>query len=109
MNKELADEVIALGIGSKHVDRDLYDWSNAWSDAWQKDRMCKMNADQFITDPRVAMAMAGKVDAVYLEKLTNGGWQAQATMDCMPTDWHESKSKSLAITTACIAALRETT
>ena len=59
-DKELADRVVALGVGTKRVDQDYYDWSNAWTDAWQKDRMCKTKPAAFVRDWRVAGALIEK-------------------------------------------------
>jgi len=71
-DKELADKVVALGVGSKCVDRDRYDWSSAWTDAWQTDRMCKTKPEAFVRDWRVAGALMEKLNTLSTQKTTDG-------------------------------------
>ena len=81
-DKELANAVVAiLGFEvSDMYDKPLYDW-------------------------RVAGALTQKVDAVYIEALVDGTWQAQALIDSMPTHVYEAHEAPRAIIEAAVEAL----
>ncbi len=66
---ELADALVEHGIGSKHVDCDLYDWSSEWANVYQTDHMCRTRAGQFVRDWRVAGACLEKMTSFHLQFL----------------------------------------
>lgn len=47
-----------------------------------------------------------EVDAIYIEKLEDGKWQAQVLHDCMPTSWWEDWDLLHAVESACEEALQ---
>ena len=106
-DKELADRIVALGVGTAILD-DMYGWRYKAPGSHEE-----IEAIYFVRDWRVAGAMMEKVDSVYLEALVApmnlpDSWQAQASMDAMPTKWivHQS-SGPRAINEVCVEALDE--
>ena len=99
-DKELADSVVALGVGRKpecdHPEFELWFLG-----------INSFEADEFVRSWVVAGALMEKVDAVYIEALVDGTWQVQATMNAMPTEWFLAKDPPRAITETCCEALGE--
>ena len=101
-DKTLADKVVAIGIGFS----ELHAPATA-TFYYHRDCAMPMDAEEFVTKWPVAGALMETVDSCYIEKLIDGSWQAQASIDAMPTEWIQHKSASRAITEACVAALTE--
>ena len=100
-DKELADAVVALGVGAK---------SGEYCYSLEGIPHCGITGYpvySFVRDWRVAGKMIEKVDAVYVEALFGGGcFQVQVMMDCESTDWHEDLSTPRAIIEACVEVLK---
>ena len=104
-DKELADKVVALGVGSADITVAFLGKYHA-PDTYAS----PISADNFVRDCRVAGALMEKVDSVYVEALLSPGnapdkWQVQASMDAMPTEWVVNESLPRAIIEACCEAL----
>ena len=105
-DQELADRIVALGVGRANqiypdalgrfyqIDPDA-DWQTS------------VNETKFVRDWRVAGAMMEKCDSVYPDKLTDGRWQAMASINAMPSKWIMDESLPRAINEACCEALGE--
>lgn len=92
---ELADELVASGTGNNV--HDMY--------AFGAFHVIGCKARDFVRDPRVSDAATHKVDSLTVERLKDGRWQAQALLNCMPTDWMVDESLPRATNMACVAAL----
>ena len=96
-DKELADAVVALGVGCNGQVPGGYYFDHG---------RCYLGmSDRFVRDWRVAGALMEEVDSCYPEKLINESWQVQASMDAMPTEWIQNESLPRAIIEACVVAL----
>ena len=91
----LADKIVALGVGNNMYD--LY--------AIGAYHVIGCTASDFVRDWRVAGALMEKCDSTYPEKLIDGRWQVQASVDAMPTEWITTESLPRAIIEACCEAL----
>ena len=110
-DKELADAVVALGIGTQVDYPKSSDgvgfYHTPEDDCGESDGVY---SKLFVRDWRVAGALTKMVDAVYIEALFSPGnlpdkWQVQASMDAMPTEWIVNESPPRAIIEACVEAL----
>jgi hypothetical protein len=93
-DKELADAVVALGVGGQEAKSLNFYYAGQG-----------FTAADFVRDWRVAGALMEKVDAVYVEALTNGRWQAQAHNNAELTSWYVYITPARAIIEACVEAL----
>ena len=96
---ELAVGAVVLGVGTR-VRTGSYG-----HDYYPPQSEKHLTSSEFVRDPRVSSGLSHKVDSVYLEALTDGRWQAQVTLNTMPTEWYEDESAERAITEACLEAL----
>ena len=103
-DKELADRVVALGVGEflpSRLNNGIYVRSY---DEYGMDHDAEPD-NVFVRDWRVAGALMEKVDSIYPEKLIDERWQVQASLDAMPTEWLTNESLPRAIIEACCEAL----
>ncbi len=96
-DKELADKIVALGVGEGPNNYVAYSLNEALRN-WQP-------PNYFVRDWRVAGALMEKVDSTYPEKLIDDSWQVQASMDATPTEWITNESLPRAINEACVEAI----
>jgi len=105
-DKELADAVVALGIGTQVDYPKSSDgvgfYHTPEDDCGESDGVY---STLFVRDWRVAGALMEKVDSCYPEKLIDEQWQVTASMDCMPTEWIQNDSLPRAIIEASVEAL----
>jgi len=106
-DKELADRVVELGVGEHNQYRVDDDDS-----FFIPNTLPSKSAVDFVRDWRVAGALMEKAEAVYLEALVQdclesvgSAWQAQTSINAMPTEWIDSISAPRAIIEACVEAL----
>ena len=99
IDKELADRVVALGVGQcQHGKWYGYDHSGD-------------TAGLFVRDWRVAGALMEKVDAHFIEKLTDVMWAVRSDKpygEGKTREWYENESLPRAIIEACVEALEDT-
>jgi len=106
-DKELADRVVELGVAKRFPDEKEW-WIYSLNDIGPNGQIAR----QFVRDWRVAGALMEKAEAVYLEALVQdclesvgSAWQAQTSINAMPTEWIDSISAPRAIIEACVEAL----
>ena len=105
-DKELADRVVALGVGGENV-------GNYWIDP-DDDALGWLDAKEFVRDWRVAGALMEKCQATFIEGIsgTEKGvdvWGARADHGYgrRSRNWYEDVSPSRVIIWACVEALDE--
>ena len=101
-DKELADKVIDCRIGrsSTWVDDTDYEIPGDY-DRW-------VPAKAFVRDWRVVGVLMGKVDAHFIERLTESKWAARSDKpygEGKTREWYENESLPRAIIEACVEAL----
>lgn len=103
----IADRLVEAGIGTKFGDK--YDWSTAWVEDWQKERMCKLSARRFCQDGRVVLAVMNLVEFLRVHDpdpnhIRNLSYRVIAQKGNNRTEvFHQSKA--IAIIDACLSAL----
>ena len=106
-DKKLAKKVLALGVGESWVPGtyELYD-DNGRGD--HTGAFLKYEAAEFVRDWRVAGALMEKVDAHFIEKLTEAMWAVRSDKPYgqgKTRNWYENESLPRAIVEACVEAL----
>ena len=108
-DKELADRVVALGVGGIMDNRtgdgkEYYEMRKFEHGVWTFAYM--LEASEFVRDGRVAVALMDKCHAIFIEKLSDEKWSCRADKACgeRTRAWHDHESLPRAITEACVKA-----
>jgi len=108
VSKELADRVVALGVGKANqiypdalgrfyqIDPDA-DWQTS------------VNAESFVNDGRVVLALMEKCQAIFIERLNDTKWACRADKAYgeRTREWFDRGSLAPAIIEACCDALEQ--
>ena len=108
-DKELADAIVALGVGYKRK-RDLWNGAAAYCPDSNSDIAGPVYA--FVRDWRVAGALMEMGQAHFIEKLNDTMWAVRSDKpygEGKTRDWYENESLPRAICEACVATLKSET